>query len=537
MSSTVIPSIQSILQYLLDRPTTNDNFTDPLIVLGNKYQPSSPLKHDPLEQQSYFSGLNTFLDDIGLNLASSQQNNGGQTANVCQEDIPWPSDFISDVATRLWFTYRSGFPVIKRDPDGPSPLSLGSLFRGTLDVKNASIGFTTDSGWGCMIRTSQSLLANALLNLHVGRKWRYIPAENPNGETEYAKKYEKQWQIITWFADFPWAPFSIQQIVRYGSEHCNKKPGEWFGPSAASRSIVYLCKQSYKACKLNTYLTEGNGDIYEDELLSVSCPEGTENGFRPTLILSGVRLGVRNVNPVYWAFLKKLLSIHQSVGIAGGRPSSSHYFFGYQGDDLFYMDPHTPQTALLADHVDDADYRAEYVASVHTKRIRKLGLCEMDPSMLIGLLVTSLEDYKELKRTIAGFKDAERFLNIYEHHPVVASRGSAGSELFDDDDFIDLGVEQKKKAELADGESTNESSLVANSDTFDELREHGSTDKLQRKIPERRFSQAVLIEHADAERDEINFDGDATMISHKETEEKFEEVKKGGEVCDMTEKA
>ena len=36
----------------------------------------------------------------------------------------------------------------------------------------------------------------------------------------------------------------------------------------------------------------------------------------------------------------------QSVGIAGGRPSSSYYFVGSQGDNLFYLDPHHARPAV-----------------------------------------------------------------------------------------------------------------------------------------------------------------------------------------------
>ena len=36
----------------------------------------------------------------------------------------------------------------------------------------------------------------------------------------------------------------------------------------------------------------------------------------------------------------------QSVGIAGGRPSSSYYFVGSQADNLFYLDPHNTRPAI-----------------------------------------------------------------------------------------------------------------------------------------------------------------------------------------------
>ena len=39
-------------------------------------------------------------------------------------------------------------------------------------------------------------------------------------------------------------------------------------------------------------------------------------------------------------FIKTLFTFPQSVGISGGRPSSSYYFVGVQADNLFYLDPH-----------------------------------------------------------------------------------------------------------------------------------------------------------------------------------------------------
>ncbi|KAG6882739.1 hypothetical protein C0995_013906, partial [Termitomyces sp. Mi166 len=62
-------------------------------------------------------------------------------------------------------------------------------------------------------------------------------------------------------------------------------------------------------------------------------------GDRPVLLLIGVRLGLDGVNPIYYETIK-------SVGIAGGRPSSSYYFVGSQSDNLFYLDPHHTRPAV-----------------------------------------------------------------------------------------------------------------------------------------------------------------------------------------------
>ncbi|ODQ81654.1 hypothetical protein BABINDRAFT_159913 [Babjeviella inositovora NRRL Y-12698] len=315
---------------------------------------------------------------------------------------PFPSDFLADVYTRLWLTYRSGFGMIPRATDGPSPVSISSIIRNMGEVNPA--GFTSDAGWGCMIRTSQSLLANALQTMRLGRDYVFSSSTPIHDE------------LVSWFNDTEEAPFSIHRFVEQGGKLCGKKPGEWFGPNAASRSIQALC-HDFPQCGVNVYVSD-TGDVYRDRILPLLDES-------PVLLLFSLRLGIDNVNPLYYDSLLQALALMQSVGIAGGRPASSHYFFGFQGHNMFYLDPHTLQAVSTSQE------------TYHTKRISRISLQEMDPSMLIGFLVTSKEDLEDWVEKVTLNKI---FHVSDEQAPSYQPSISIISDE-DGDDFVDLGAE------------------------------------------------------------------------------------------------
>jgi cysteine protease ATG4 len=67
------------------------------------------------------------------------------TVNKFAVSSLWPADFYEDFTSRLWYTYRHNYPPIR-------PAS-----------------YKTDIGWGCMLRSGQSLLANTLVIHLLGR--------------------------------------------------------------------------------------------------------------------------------------------------------------------------------------------------------------------------------------------------------------------------------------------------------------------------------------------------------------------------------
>jgi len=329
-------------------------------------------------------------------------------------DGGWPPAFLDDFESRIWMTYRTGFELIPRstDPRATSALSFSMRLKTSFGADQA--GFSSDTGWGCMIRSGQSLLANALLISRLGREWRR--GQNPKAERE----------ILSLFADDPRAPYSLHNFVKHGAEACGKFPGEWFGPSATARCIQALANKHES--ELRVYSTGDLPDVYEDSFMAIANPDGQH--FHPTLVLVCTRLGIDKINKVYEQALISTLQMEQSIGIAGGRPSQSHYFIGVQDQWLFYLDPHYPRP-MLPYRENPEDYTQEEVDSCHTRRLRHLHVEDLDPSMLIGFLIKDEDDWDTWKSAVKHVQ-GKAIITVSPHDPALGGTGSGRAEAIDE---------------------------------------------------------------------------------------------------------
>ncbi|KAL3426189.1 cysteine protease ATG4 (peptidase family C54) [Phlyctema vagabunda] len=157
--------------------------------------------------------------------------------------------------------------------------------------------------------------------------------------------------------------------------------------------------------------------------------------FKPTLILVGTRLGLDKITPVYWQGLKSSLQMPQSIGIAGGRPSSSHYFVGVQGDFFFYLDPHQTRTALPLPEKGE-EYSEEDIDSCHTRRLRRIHISEMDPSMLIAFLIRDENDWRAWREAVKNLQ-GKAVIHIADYDPALHAMSSERDEAIDEVETFD----------------------------------------------------------------------------------------------------
>ncbi|KAJ2551784.1 Cysteine protease atg4 [Coemansia sp. RSA 1933] len=324
-----------------------------------------------------------------------------EAASSEQHDAPqewvdnYPPGFVGDFSRLIWCTYRSHYP-----PIAPS-------------------AFTTDAGWGCMLRAGQTLLAQALQLHHFGRDWEFSRESN----RDEAKRRSKQYvDIVKQFLDdySVTSIFSIHRMSATGKKFEGKDIGQWFGPHGTASIIRKLAQEARH--DLNIYTTT-DGVIY---LADVCAGE-----FRPTLILVTSMLGIDRVNPVYYPFIQASLTLPQSAGIAGGKPSSALYFAGFQGDELFYLDPHYTRQAVV--HRNDDAYTAADLGTYSCSTPRRIPLSRLDPCMVFGYYCGTLESLIDLRSRIDlladdGMKTLVTFDNGHSPDTGAPSRPEEGSD-------------------------------------------------------------------------------------------------------------
>ncbi|XP_077515068.1 autophagy-related 4a isoform X3 [Amblyomma americanum] len=306
-------------------------------------------------------------------------------------------DLRNDVTSKIWLTYRKNFPAI------------------------SGTDHTSDTGWGCMLRCGQMVIAEALVRRHLGKGWQWAPGIRD----------ENYLRVLRMFQDKKNCTYSIHQIAQMGVSE-GKTVGQWFGPNTVAHVLRQLSAFD-KWSSLAVHVSMDSVVVMDDirKICRVEVP-AVDDGVRhrtqshglaaaeavcwkPLLLFIPLRLGLSEINPVYYCGLKRTFALKQSVGIIGGKPNHALYIIGVVGDDLVFLDPHTTQLAV------DLDVEFPEDESYHCAHASRMDIGQLDPSIALCFYLPTESEFDSWchlahKHLITQMK--QPLFEITEHRPL-----------------------------------------------------------------------------------------------------------------------
>ncbi|KAL5987496.1 hypothetical protein ACLOJK_035244 [Asimina triloba] len=280
--------------------------------------------------------------------------------------------------------------------------------------------FSSDVHWGCMLRSSQMLVAQYVNDWFVCSRHCFFITEAELGESPYRRlfmmvsflilqPFDRDYiEILHNFGDSEHSAFSIHNLLLAGKAY-GLAAGSWVGPYAVCRSWETLVRalrektnieENNQPFPMTMYIVSGDEDgeqggapvvCIENAAMLCSNFHNSQATWAPILLLVPLVLGLDKVNPRYIPLLWATFTFPQSLGILGGKPGASTYIVGVQGDKAIYLDPHEVQPVIeIARDNTEAD-----TSSYHCNVVRQMPLDMIDPSLAIGFYCRDKADFED----------------------------------------------------------------------------------------------------------------------------------------------
>lgn len=105
-----------------------------------------------------------------------------------------------------------------------------------------------------------------------------------------------------------------------------------------------------------------------------------------------MRLGLSEINPIYFESIKQTFRVPQTLGIIGGKPNHALYFVGYVNNELIYLDPHKTQPTVDLDELAPLDSFCNDL-SYHCKTANRMDFHLMDPSIALCFFFKTKDEF------------------------------------------------------------------------------------------------------------------------------------------------
>jgi len=323
----------------------------------------------------------------------------------------------------LYMSYRSGF------------VNLNSI--GCAD-------YTSDCGWGCMLRCCQMILSKGLIQKKIcdffKKKYsiidnkcidnirrqilclfndNYLPSEEIKNHPDFKLFWKKYFELTKTNSEYN----SISEIIPPYSIHILCKLGKFAGEYTSDIQIIRLFQQinSQIFNDINIEFFE-SGYISKKKLVTKFCEEYTDfnSNYLDTITYNGIdyifkkggiifisfRLGLYDLEPSYYDVIPLLFKkFHNNLGFVSGKKNRAYYFIGVQGNNkLIFADPHYNQQIT---NNSDRDYESYY-----TDYLYLLDIKDLSAELTLGIGIFSSRQFTQFLDDLKWFKDNLKDLNL-----------------------------------------------------------------------------------------------------------------------------
>ena len=282
--------------------------------------------------------------------------------------------------------------------------------------------YTSDCGWGCMLRCCQMMLSNALIKLRINElkeKNKEINIKQIKQEIIYLfyDKFisienihinEKLFEIyrnilkrkVTAIEIIP--PYSIYILTLLG-----KCPNIFTSDFNMIKTIIKINKILFNE---SITMIHFNGTVNKQTIFQnfcEKCESSIDNDFliynkekykykKNGIIFISLRLGLYKIESCFLEMIPKLfINLHNNIGFVSGKKKRAFYFIGLNDKKLIFADPHFNQNL----ETDENNFPSYSINELFLTSIK-----ELSSELTVGVFISSKNDLEQFLKDLSWFK-------------------------------------------------------------------------------------------------------------------------------------